>query len=47
MTIYKDLSRVDFKDENPQRLQELSNTASNAAGNLLIGMSTIAASKSG
>ncbi|MBK0001429.1 ubiquinol-cytochrome C reductase [Erwinia sp. S38] len=41
MTIYNDLNRVDFKCEDPQQLQEVANTASNAAANLLIGVSAL------
>lgn len=41
MTIYNDLNRVGFKDEDPQRLYEISNTADSAATNLLIGVSAI------
>lgn len=41
MTIYNDLSRVDFKGEGPQQLLEVANTADNAATNLLIGVSAI------
>ena len=41
MTIYNDLSCVGFKNEDPQRLYEISNTADNAATNLLIGVSAI------
>ncbi|MBM7342728.1 ubiquinol-cytochrome C reductase [Erwinia sp. INIA-01] len=41
MTIYNDLRCAGFQDEDPHRLYEITNTANNAATNILIGVSAI------